>query len=169
MNTYFACPYNLDAVGFYFCSLEEYSQRAAACVDSFCNAVEEFEIQFIDGAAADAELFEALGVDQATLSVWFDRVEDLHAEAKAAAFYLASQCGRTAEDALDDAEDVIIRKGELADAAAEQFDDLHSDLPQSVRMYVDIEAYARDCRLNGDLSKFEFAGSTYTVLNANDF
>ncbi len=169
MNSYFACPYNLDAAGFHFNSLDEYSERAAGCVDSFGSVVEEFELQFIDGAAADAELFEALGVSQASLSVWFDRAEDLHAEAKAAAFYLASQCGRTAEDALDDAEDVVIREGELVEAATEQFDEFYSDLPQSVRMYVDLDAYARDCRLNGELDEFEFAGSTYTVLNANDF
>lgn len=168
MNTYFACPYNLDAVGFCFGTFDEYSQRAAGCADSFGNVVEEFEIQFIDGDEGDAQLFAALGVDQASLSAWFDRVEDLRADAKAAAFYLASRCGQTAGDAIDNAEDVIIRKGELADAAAEQFDDFYSDLPQGVRMYVDIEAYARDCRLNGDLDEFEFAGQAYTVLNANE-
>ncbi|MFM0298719.1 antirestriction protein ArdA [Paraburkholderia sediminicola] len=169
MNSYFACPYNIDATGFYFHSLEEYLQRSVQCADSFGNLVEEFEIQFIDGGAADAQLFEALDVNQASLSRWFDCVDELSAEAKAAVFYLASQCGQTAEDALDNAKDVILREGEIADAAADQFDEIYSELPQGVRMYVDIEAYARDCRLNGDLDEFDFDGTTYSVLNANDF
>ena len=169
MNAYFACPYNIDAAGFYFHSLEEYLQRSVHCADSFGNLVEEFEIQFIDGGASDAQLFEALDVNQASLSRWFDCVDELSVEAKAAVFYLASQCGQTAEDALDNAEDVILREGELADAAADQFDEIYSDLPQGVRMYVDIEAYARDCSLNGDLDEFGFDGAIYTVLNANDF
>ncbi|RAS19547.1 antirestriction protein ArdA [Paraburkholderia bryophila] len=168
MNAYFACPCNLDAVGFYFHSLEEYSQRTEACTDSLGGRVEEFEIQFIDGGAVDAELFGALDVSQASLSLWFDCVEVLSAEAKAAAFYLVSQCGQTVQDLLGNLEEVVLREGDMIDAAAELFDEFYPELPQVARIYIDMEAYARDLRLNGALDEFEVAGKTYTVLNSNE-
>lgn len=168
MNTYFACPYNRDAAGFYFHTLDEYSTRSTSCIDAFGSAVEEFEIQFIDGGSGDAELFAALGIDQATLALWFDVAEDLCDDAKAAAFYLASQCGHDAEDALNNTDDAILRSGDLSDIAADVFDELYPNLPSGLRAYVDIDAFARDQQLNGDMDEFSFSGSTYTVLNAND-
>ncbi len=57
MTKLHATPYNIDAAGFYFDSLEDYQTKTENHLDRFGNLVEEFEIQFIDGD--DSELFDA--------------------------------------------------------------------------------------------------------------
>lgn len=103
--TLYAQPYNIDAVGFYFTSAEEYEQKAEGLTDRYGCPVEEFEIQYIDGD--DGALFSAVGVDQSNLEAWF----------------------------------------ELLDLE-------------------DYDRFARDCDLGGDMSEFEFNGTTYTCTNA---
>ena len=66
MTTLHATPYNLDASGFYFDSLEDYQTKAENHLDRFGKLVEEFEIQFIDGD--DSALFNACGINR-TLNV----------------------------------------------------------------------------------------------------
>ncbi|MFZ6845529.1 hypothetical protein [Undibacterium sp. RuTC16W] len=48
MSIFFAQPYNISAVGFYFDTLEAYTEKSESLLDAFGNPVEEFEIQFID-------------------------------------------------------------------------------------------------------------------------
>ena len=67
MATLHAQPYNLDAVGFYFESAEEFTTKAEGLTDCHGLAVEEFEIQFIDGDTGDAQLFEVCGINQTGL------------------------------------------------------------------------------------------------------
>ena len=73
MTTLHATPYNIDVTGFYFTGAMDYETKACMHVDRYGNLVEEFEIQFIDGDAA--ELFEACGINQTNLNVWFDEIE----------------------------------------------------------------------------------------------
>lgn len=75
MTKLYAQPYDLDAKGFFFESAEVFEERSDACRNVYGERVEEFEIQFIDGAALDACLFAALGVHQGTISAFFDRAE----------------------------------------------------------------------------------------------
>ena len=75
MTTLHAQPYNIDATGFYFENADDFITKMETLTDSYGQPVEEFEIQFIDGD--DAQLFNAIGINQATLSVWFDEVEPL--------------------------------------------------------------------------------------------
>lgn len=75
MTTLYAQPYNLDDVGFYFESFEEFETRSQILTDRFGQAVEEFEIQLIDGD--DSELFDACGINQSNLATWFDEIEPL--------------------------------------------------------------------------------------------
>lgn len=112
----YAHPYNLDARGFYFSTLEDYERLSSRCRDRFGNPVEEFEIQYIDGD--DAALFNAVGMDQSNLSEWFDDVY------------------------------------------------LH-EIPEAVRNYIDYEAWANDCQLNGDMHEFEHNGQVFTCTNHN--
>ena len=67
MATLHAQPYNLDAVGFYFESAEEFTTKAEGLTDCHGLPVEEFEIQFIDGDTGDAQLFEVCGINQTGL------------------------------------------------------------------------------------------------------
>ncbi|WP_186128597.1 antirestriction protein ArdA [Burkholderia gladioli] len=167
MTTLHAQPYNLDAVGFYFDGLDDYNAQAENLMNRHGCPVEEFEIQFIDGERADAELFEALGINQVNLATWFDDIETLDEQEKAALFYLVLDLGYTLDDAMSERDDVTLYEGGLLEAATELFDELYlHDVPVAVRCYIDYEAFARDCRLNSDMTEFEFGGTTYTVTNA---
>lgn len=160
-NTYHAQPYDISKQGFYFTDFESYIAGVAA------SGAEEFELQFIDGD--DAQLFNACSINQANLAKWFDDVESLDDHEKVALFYLMSNniCSDL-EDALDKIDDVSISQCDLLEAATELFDEcyLHS-VPEQVRYYIDYEAFARDCRLGGDMDEFTFQGETYTCTNAN--
>ncbi|MDQ0314912.1 hypothetical protein [Amorphus orientalis] len=48
-SVYFAQPYSLAAVGFYFSDLAEYEAKVSRCRDDHGMPVEEFELQYIDG------------------------------------------------------------------------------------------------------------------------
>jgi len=166
MTTYHAQPYSLDATGFYFDSLDDYEAKYEANKDVFGAPVEEYEIQFIDGAGA--ELFNALGIDQSTLELWFDRAEDLDKNEQAALSYLTGEClGMDPYDALDMIDDVCLFEGTAKDYAEEYFEEVYPDLPQTLRNYIDIESFARDLELNGDIYEFNHEGTVYVVTNHN--
>lgn len=167
MSTFFAQPYSMDAVGFYFEALESYAVKSESLMDAFGNPVEEFEIQFIDGD--DCELFSVCRINQGNLAVWFDDVADLSDQEKTALFYLCSVSGYSLENALDKMEEVNLSEGNLKDVAEALFDEFYlNDVPESVRAYIDYEKYARDCELGGDLSEFNFNGATWTCTNASE-
>ena len=166
MSTFFAQPYSLDAVGFYFDTLEAYTEESERLLDAFGNPVEEFEIQFIDGD--DCELFSACRINQGNLAVWFDDVADLSIQEKTALFYLCSILGYSLENALGKLEEVNLSEGNLKDVAETLFDEFYlNDVPESVRAYIDYEKYARDCEIGGDLYEFDFNGTTWTCTNAS--
>jgi hypothetical protein len=166
-NTFFAQPYNLDAAGFYFSDLDDYNAKAEGLLDSFGCPVEEVEIMFIDGSGADAELFAAAGINQANLEQWFDDLEDLDEQEKAALFAILS-LGYGLEQALEKIEDATLYRGRLEDAAEELFDEIYlSEIPENLHSYIDYSRFARDCELSGDMSEFEFAGETWTLTNAS--
>jgi hypothetical protein len=164
MATLHAQPYNLDAVGFYFESTEEFTAKAESLTDCHGSPVEEFEIQFIDGKTGDAQLFEACAITQANLDVWFDEIETLDTREKVALFYLVGCAGYDLEQAQEKIEDVVLYECRLREAAEEIFDECHLEsIPEGVRCYIDYEKYARDLEQGGELTEFEFADSIYTV------
>ena len=165
-TTLHATPYNLDATGFYFEGLTDYQAKAESHLDSYGNLVEEFEIQFIDGD--DAALFEACGIDQSNLNVWFDDIDFLQDDEKISLYYLVGCAGYTLSQGLDKLDEPYITESSLKDAAAVLFDDcyLHT-IPESVRYYIDYASFARDCELGVDLAEFEYNNRTYTCTNAS--
>jgi len=165
-NTFHATPYNLDAEGFYFETMAEYKEKSERHLDRCGNAVEEFEIQYIDGN--DAALFAACGINQANLNTWFDDVDTLSDSDKINLYYLVGCAGYALSQGLDKLDEPCIAEGYLKDAATELFDEcwLHS-IPENIRYYVDYDSFARDCEMGGDLSEFEYAGNTYTCTNAS--
>lgn len=166
MTTLHATPYNLDAAGFYFESLEEYQTKSECHLDRYGNAVEEFEIQFIDGD--DAALFEACAINQSNLNTWFDDVDTLSDSAKINLYFLVGCAGYAMGLGLDKLEEPCIAESSLKDAAAELFDEywLHS-IPENIRSYIDYDGFARDCEIGGDLTEFEYNNKTYTCTNAS--
>ncbi|SDG95671.1 Antirestriction protein (ArdA) [Paraburkholderia phenazinium] len=163
-NRYCAVPYGYSGRSFYFSDMEEYSKGYEAGLPM----IEEYSIEFIDGSTGDAQLFNALKIDQSTLERWFDEVEDLNDNEKAALFFLVDNNGMDLDDAMDKRDDVMLREGSELDAGTEIFDEMYMDnMPAGAKSYVDYESFARDLRLNGEIVEFEFDGTTYTCVNAS--
>lgn len=166
MNTFYAQPFSLDATGFYFDSVESYTTQSENLKDSFGNPVEEFEIQFIDGD--DAQLFAACGIDQGNLRQWFETIKDLADHKKTSLFYLCDCLGYALAVGLEKIGDVCLTESRLQNAAEELFDEIYlSEVPESVRAYIDYEKFARDSELGGDMTEFEFNSATWTCTNAS--
>lgn len=165
MTTLHATPYNLDAVGFYFESLDDYQAKSEKHLDRFGNLVEELEIQFIDGD--DADLFNACGINQSNLHTWFDVIELLSEAEKLSLYYLVGVAGYNLEQALDKVDEPSVYNGNLLEAATELFDECYlPSVPDNIKYYIDYEKFARDCILSGDMCEFEYEGETYTCTNA---
>ena len=158
-----AQPYAYDARGFYFSSPTEFSEKFAA---GLRRGVEEYEIDFIDGTPEQAALFNASGVNQATVHNWFDSVHQIgrSQERAVAALYLMEHEGLRGQfdEVLRRIDDVMIRRGDAKDALWELIEDQGGvakiveaerksrrriDMP--VDMYFDYEQFGRDVRLEG--------------------
>jgi len=162
-HTYHATPYDISATGFYFTSLEDYQVKAAAHRNDCGLPVEEYEIQYIDGDAAP--LFNALEVNQATLALWFDQFENLDGDDVVKAIYLADDQGCAMNDIPGRLEDVILFEG---NARAYTEDYLEStgmldQMPESLRFYFDVDAFARDLLMGGDITEIDIDGTAYVV------
>jgi hypothetical protein len=160
-NIYHAQP-NADAPGFDFTSYDEYQQKAATQPH-----VEVYELRFIDGPTGNAQLFAH--INQASLERWFEDIEPLSDNEKAAVCFLVDSLDYSVIDALAAVEDVMLLQGGLEAVAAEIFDDLHAaTIPAFLLPYFDIAAYARDLETSGELTAFRFNDTDYVVTNANE-
>jgi hypothetical protein len=145
---------------------QAYQAKSECHLDRYGNAVEEFEIQYIDGD--DAALFKDCGINQANLNTWFDDIDTLSDSDKIDLYYLVGCAGYALSQALDKIDEPSIAEGYLKGAAIELFDDcwLHS-IPENIRYYVDYDSFARDSEMGGDLTEFDFNNRTYTCTNAS--
>lgn len=159
MTELYAQPYNIDANGFYFDSVERYQEQAKDLTDSFGQPVEEFEIQFIDGDEIDCDLFEAIGVYQNNIGQFFDAVENWDEDEKTRVIIACNECGYNIDrDTRPDDFDLDIYELDTLKELAEQFVDegLFGDIPENIRYYLDMDAIARD--LGMDYSETRIAG-----------
>ena len=164
-TTLFAQPYNLDAQGFYFHSMEEFETQSKNLRDRFGCPVEEFEIQFIDGE--DADLFEACGIGQSNLFMWFDEIDALDDHEKISLYFLAGVLSYSLDIAMSKVDEVSIFHGDAQEAAEEFFDDCYAHaIPENLRFYFDMEKFARDLEIGGDFNEFEYDGTTFTCTNS---
>lgn len=163
MSNYHATPYDISASGFYFDDYEEYLAKAKNHKNEYGDLVEEFEIQFIDGD--NYQLFNALGINQANLKTWFDNFEDLDGEELIKAIYLAEYIGQNMTDILDNLDDVSLFEGTATEYAHEYIEDcgLLSELPENLHFYFDVEAFARDMVLGGDITEVDIMNTHYIV------
>lgn len=163
-NQYHATPYDISATGFYFSDYEEYQEKAAKHKNEYGDPVEEYEIQFIDGD--NSKLFEAIGVNQANLEQWFDDFEDLDDDDAIKVIYLTEHMGYSdPSQLLDKIEDVCLFKGTAEEYAEDYIEDtgMLNDMPENLRFYFDIEAFARDMVLGGDITEVEINGTDYVA------
>ncbi len=154
-----AQPYDISAVGFYFESYDDYTEKAAKLRNSYGDPVEEFELQFIDGEEIDCELAMSLGVNQANLKQFLEAVEDWDEHEKTVVILAVSECGYTFEDSTQPDEfDLDIYHLDSLRDLAEQFveEGLFGDIPERLSFYLDYDAIARD--LSVEYSEATVAG-----------
>lgn len=149
----YAQPYNIDAAGFYFSDYEEYTEKQTLCFDSFGNAVEEFEIQHIEGAGDFARIVKP---DQCNLEEWFEQAEqyeELSDTEQTAFSWLVDDCHMDADEAFEKCNEVCIFEGTREEYAQQFVDDCY-DLERKMgelASYFDYDAFGRDLELGGDI------------------
>lgn len=166
---FYANPYNIGAIGFYFESNDEFLEKAAALRDSCGNVVEEFEIEVMDGSPEEIQLVNATGLNQCNLKDVIEYIDESNESEWPALFYLLDNAiVRNLDEAKEKIDDVCLTESSLIDAATELFDDCWgSAIPDNIKIYIDYEKFARDCEIGGDMTEFRFGGKTYTCTNAS--
>jgi len=167
MTELYARPYNPNAKGFYFRDYEEYCEKSEGLTDKYGNPVEEFEIHPI-AYDEDEELFvECNEPDQAYLEDWFLDLDDfnrLNKEEKYAYYYLNYYLGYSHYKSLTSANEVRLYVNcSPEDYIGEFLDDAY-DIPESIRYYIDVKAFARDAMISGDIDEFELPDGTRCVV-----
>jgi hypothetical protein len=153
-----ATPYNIDATGFYFATLEEYETKAKTHRDRYGNAVEEYEIQFIDGDDTECDLANAMKLNQANLARYFELLDEQgDDEHELVKLFIALDNGYDLDSAnLDDIEVYYVE--DLTELAEQFIDDgLFGDIPDNIRNYLDTERMGRDLGFDG-YTEARFAG-----------
>lgn len=158
----YANPYDTSANGFYFESAEDFDEKFQAHLP-----VEEYEIDFIDGTGEEAALFKVARINQSNIAEWFDGVDQLRDHEMAAAYFLLDNgMVSTFSEAVEKADQLIFREGDVKAYAESYIDDMGGPAElgkQTLEQYFDYDAFARDMRLGGDVTEFEFDGTTYTA------
>ena len=162
-NSYHANPFDLSASGFYFDDYSSYLTQAKKHKNQYGDPVDEFEIENINGT--NYQLFNALGINQANLKEWFTDFEQLDGDDLIKAVYLAEYTGADISDILDNLDDVSLFEGTATEFAEEYIDDcgLLSELPEHLHYYFEVEAFARDMVLSGDITEVEIMNTHYIV------
>lgn len=152
----YAQPYQIGADGFYFQDMEDYAVKTKAARNHWGERVEEFEIQFIDGEAIDAALFEAVEVHQGDITAFFQAAQDWNDHQKRAVIIAAGECGYAFNLATDNPDnlEVDIYDMDSLTALAEHFVDkgLFGDIPEHLQFYIDYEAIGRDLSVDYTLT-----------------
>lgn len=160
MTILYALPYDISATGFYFDSADTYAAKVATLLNDWGQPVEEFEIQFIDGAEIDAALAEAWGLNQANFARFLEVVDDWSDDEKLRFIIAIGECGYSFDPANVDPDDFEVDLYEVDSLKdlAEQFvdDGLYGEIPAAIAFYLDLEAMARD--LACDYSEITIAG-----------
>jgi antirestriction protein len=159
---FYAQPYDIMAHGFFFECAENYTAKRDACRNAHGQAVEEFEIQFIDGDDLDAALFDALPVNQSNILAFMARVDEWEDWQKKDLIITVGECGYPFDIETDDPDDLdvdLYTEMTLSDLAHQFVDEgLFGDIPASIAGYIDYDAIARD--LGMDYTEITIAGET---------
>ncbi len=144
MTKYYAQPYDLSATGFYFEDAETYETKRASLTNDYGQPVEEFEIQFIDGEAIDAQLFKALSISQATILAFMEKVEEWDDADKQKMIIAVGEAGYDFDLTADNPDDFPVDIYEFSSLRelAEHF--VEEGLWGDISMYIDYDAIARD-------------------------
>jgi Antirestriction protein (ArdA) len=148
MTTLYAQPYDISATGFYFDTLADYEGKAAKNRNSYGQLVEEYELQFIDGADIDAQLFKALNIHQGNFNHFLTVCEEWDSDQMKKVIIAVGECGYDFDLASGDPDDfdVDIYQMDSLKELAEHFVDegLFGTIPDEIRNYLDYDALARN-------------------------
>lgn len=160
---YYAQPYDLSATGFFFKDADDYEEKRNAARNDYGQAVEEFEIQFIDGDDLDAELFKALGISQATIIAFVAKLDTWSNDDKIKLIIAVGEGGCSFDIEADEPDDYdvdVYQDMTLNDLAYQFVDEgLFGDIPDQFTSYIDYDAIARD--LGCDYTETAICGETY--------
>ncbi|NRA87237.1 MAG: antirestriction protein ArdA [Rhizobiales bacterium] len=158
---FYAQPYDISAEGFYFVSVEEYNKQASSLKNNYGDAIEEFEIQFIDGEIIDCELAKAWGVNQGNLSEFFNATNEWDDNQKTHYIIAVGECGYSHDQANDDPIDIeidIYELDSLIDLAYQFVEEgLFGDIPERLQSYLDYDKISND--LGFDYTETNIAGN----------
>lgn len=167
MTQLYAQPYDLSATGFYFQSSEEFQTKAANTRNDYGDAVEEFEIQFIDGENIDCALAKAWGINQANIGPYFDAVDEWDNDDKIKFIIAVGEvgCGFDPETVEPSDFDIDIYHARSMTELAEEFvaEGILGDIPDHLSHYIDYDAIARD--LTVDFTETDIAGDYLRAAN----
>lgn len=163
MSKLYAQPYDINASGFYFETVEEYNTQASKLRNSYGQPVEEFELQFIDGEGIDAALFKALSIHQGNFPAYLEAVEGWSEGDKIKVIIAVGEARykfNLGEDAPDQFDIDLYELDSLKDLA-EQFveEGIFGEIPANIQNYLDYDAIARD--LGMEYSEIRIDGTNY--------
>jgi antirestriction protein len=157
--TLFAQPYDISVAGFYFETIDQYEERAVKTLNASGNPIEEFEIQLIEAEPEDIALAKAMGLNQATMALFFELAKEWEFHQKFR-YAIAAEEGTafdTAEDEIDLLNVEIYGVESLRELAAQFAEDgFYGEIPEALAAYIDHEAMARD--LGMEFTEIEIAG-----------
>lgn len=163
MTTFYAQPYDISATGFYLDTADQYQEKISSIKNVYGQPVEEFEIQFIDGETIDAQLAEALGINQATICRIIELIDEWSDDQKIRAIIAIGECGYSFDPVRFDPDDIdldLYETGSLRDLAMQFVDDgLFGEIPERISIYPDFDMIARD--LSCDYSMTRIDGTNY--------
>ena len=155
-----AQPYDITANGFYFESLEDYTEKANRNRNDYGGPVEEYQIQFIEGDQIDCDLAKAWGINQANIGQYFDACESWDDHEKIVLIVAVGEAGYSfdPETVSPTDFDVDIYRVDSMQELAERFVDegLFGDIPEHLVNYIDMDAIAYDLAM--DYTETEIAG-----------
>jgi hypothetical protein len=161
---YYANPYDRSHEGFYFKDHRDYEKQWKERRKA--GGPEEYEIDFIDGPRELGALFEAAQVNQANFEEWEELV-DADEDRWAAAYWLLECHGeRDIRKVVRDMDDVSLMEGSAKEYAEEYVDSMGgpAELGKEIlERYFDMDSFARDMELGGDVQEFRFGNTEYTV------
>ncbi|GAA6210955.1 hypothetical protein NBRC116602_06950 [Hyphomicrobiales bacterium 4NK60-0047b] len=159
----YAIPYDMTAGGFYFNSLSEFVMNNANNKNDQGYAIEEYEIQFLDGDLIDAKLAKAWGLNQANFASFLEKAEQWEESDKISYIIAVGECGYSHNQVVDAPEDIDITLYEIQfmRELAEQFvdDGLFGEIPTALVNYIDYQAIARDLEM--EYSTINIAGKWF--------
>ena len=148
-TTLYANPYDISYTGFYFDNADQFTEQLSQA------KFEEVEIDYIDGD--NPRLFNAAGISQCNIDIWFDDLDHLtdgSDEALAIEYQLEFM---DLISAIEQQAEVNLYRGSIVDYAAELIEEIYpiNQLPDIIKNHIDYAGIANDMKLNSEVAEID--------------